>query len=50
MTTPVPDFATRDARRAKIFARITKADTVLTAFGLGFITPILRAITGDNPR
>ena len=50
MTTLDPDFAARDARRAKVFARITKADTVLTAIGLGFITPILRAIAGDNPR
>ena len=50
MTTIDPDFAARDARRAKVFARISKADTVLSAFGLGFITPILRAIAGDNPR
>jgi nitrate/nitrite transport system permease protein len=50
MTTLDPDFAARDARRAKLFSRITKADTVFSAIGLGFITPILRAIAGDNPR
>ena len=50
MTTLDPDFAARDLRRAKVFARITKADTVFSAVGLGFVTPILRAIAGDNPR
>ena len=50
MTTLDPDFAAKDARRAVVFARITKADTVFSAVGLGFVTPILRAIAGDNPR
>ena len=50
MTTPDPDLAARDARRAKLVARIIKADSVLTAVGLGFVTPMLRAIAGDNPR
>ena len=50
MATLDSDLAARDARRAKLFARITKADRVLSAFGLGFVTPILRAMAGDNPR
>lgn len=50
MTTLDPDFAARDARRAAMFARITKVEPVLSAVGLGFVTPILRAIAGDNPR
>jgi nitrate/nitrite transport system permease protein len=39
-----------EARRARRFTRINKADTYLTVLGLGWITPILRAIAGDNPR
>ena len=50
MTTLDPDFAARDARRAAMFARITKAEPVLGAVGLGFVAAILRAIAGDNPR
>ena len=50
MTTLDPDFARKEARRTALFARITKADTVFSAVGLGFLTPILRAIAGDNPR
>ncbi len=42
--------AEREAKRAKLFARINKADGYLQVLGLSFITPILKAIAGDNPR
>ncbi|SLN44798.1 Bicarbonate transport system permease protein CmpB [Aquimixticola soesokkakensis] len=53
MTTIDPDFAAkadRDARRARRFTRINKADSWLTVLGLAWVTPILRAAAGDNPR
>lgn len=39
-----------EARRAAWFTRINKADGYLKVLGLAWITPILRAIAGDNPR
>ena len=42
--------AEREVKRAKLFARINKVDSYLQVFGLSFITPILKAIAGDNPR
>ncbi len=53
MTTVDPDFAKsadREARRAKLFTRINKADSWFKVVGLPWITPILKAIAGDNPR
>ncbi|MFT4743136.1 MAG: nitrate/nitrite transport system permease protein [Yoonia sp.] len=46
------DSSTLDtaARRARRFARINKADAWLNVFGLSWLTPILRAAAGDNPR
>ena len=43
-----PDLE-REARRARLFTRINKADTYLNVLGLSWMTPILRAIAGDNP-
>lgn len=40
----------REARRARVFNRIIKADTWFQILGLSFITPILKALAGDNPR
>jgi nitrate/nitrite transport system permease protein len=40
----------REARRARLFTRINKADTWFKVLGLAWITPILKAIAGDNPR
>lgn len=40
----------REARRAKLFTRITAADKWFQVLGLAWITPILRAAAGDNPR
>ncbi|MHA7876067.1 ABC transporter permease [Roseivivax sp.] len=40
----------RAARRARLFTRITKADAWFKVLGLAWITPLLRAAAGDNPR
>ncbi len=53
MTTVDPDFATtqaRHARRARLFTRINKADAWFSVLGLAWVTPLLRAAAGDNPR
>lgn len=54
MTTIDPDFVARDAekeaRRARLFTRINKADGWFQVLGLSWITPLLRAAAGDNPR
>ncbi len=42
--------ATREARRAKLFTRINKADTYLSVLGLGWLTPLMRVAAGDNPK
>ncbi|KAF0676858.1 ABC transporter permease [Profundibacterium mesophilum] len=40
----------REARRAVWFTRINKADAWFNVLGLSFVTPLLRAVAGDNPR
>jgi nitrate/nitrite transport system permease protein len=53
MTTVDPEFAQqqeREARRARLFTRINKADVWLQVLGLAWVTPILKAAAGDNPR
>ncbi|SEM89548.1 ABC transporter permease [Palleronia pelagia] len=40
----------REARRAIWFTRINKADAWFNVLGLSFLTPLLRAIAGDNPK
>ncbi|MEP2641833.1 ABC transporter permease [Roseobacter sp.] len=53
MTTVDPDFATqeaKEARRARLFTRINKADNWFQVLGLAWVTPILKAVAGDNPR
>ncbi len=40
----------KQARRARLFARINKADVWLKALGLPWLTPILKAAAGDNPK
>lgn len=40
----------RAARRAQRFGWITKADKWFQALGLGWMTPLLKALAGDNPR
>ena len=44
------DAAAKEARRALWFTRINKADRWFTVLGLSWITPILKAAAGDNPR
>ncbi len=53
MTTADTNFqkdAEREARRARLFTRINKADAWFTVLGLAWITPLLKAALGDNPR
>ncbi|MGR3376183.1 ABC transporter permease [Salipiger abyssi] len=53
MTTVDPEYAReaeRDARRARRFTRINKADAWFQVLGLAWLTPILKAAAGDNPR
>jgi len=53
MTTADPEFtanAAREARRARLFTRINEADKWFQVLGLSWLTPMLRAIAGDNPR
>ncbi|MCV6586968.1 MAG: ABC transporter permease [Marinibacterium sp.] len=53
MTTVDPNFtagADREARRARLFTRINSADKWFQILGLAWITPVLRAAAGDNPR
>ncbi len=40
----------REARRARTFSRITKADGWFRVLGLSWLTPVLRAIAGDDPK
>jgi len=42
--------ADREARRARLFTRLNKADAYLRVLGLGWITPLIRAALGDNPK
>ena len=40
----------REARRARLFTRINAADKWFQVLGLAWLTPILKAAAGDNPR
>ena len=53
MTTVDPDFATQEAaeaRKARLFSRINKADAWFQVLGLSWMTPVLKALAGDNPK
>ena len=53
MTTVDPEFAdeeARAARKARVFARINKADAWFQVLGLSWLTPVLKAAAGDNPQ
>ncbi|MDF0598330.1 ABC transporter permease [Psychromarinibacter halotolerans] len=53
MTTVDPNFAgaaDRETRKARLFTRINKADKWFQVLGLAWLTPILKAAAGDNPR
>ena len=40
----------KEARRQRLFTRINKADNWFQVFGLSWVTPLLRAAAGDNPK
>ncbi|MEM9048777.1 MAG: ABC transporter permease [Pseudomonadota bacterium] len=42
--------ADRQARRERLFSRITAADKWFQVLGVSWLTPLLRASAGDNPR
>ncbi len=50
MTTTDPDTLSSEARRERLFTRINKADGWFQVLGLGWVTPILKAAAGDNPK
>ena len=50
MTAIDPDTLDNEARRARRFARINKADAWFQVLGLAWLTPILKAAAGDNPK
>ncbi|MDV7271004.1 ABC transporter permease [Thioclava sp. A2] len=53
MTVADPDFAreeARAARRARLFTRINAADKWFRILGIAWVTPMLKALAGDNPK
>ncbi len=53
MTAVDPDAihaAEKEARKERIFARINKADRWFQVLGLSWLTPMLKAAAGDNPK
>ncbi|MFD1343841.1 ABC transporter permease [Litorisediminicola beolgyonensis] len=53
MTAVDPGFskaADKEARRERLFSRITKADRWFQVLGLSWMTPVLKAAAGDNPK
>ena len=54
MATIDPEFTSaeeaREARRARLFTRINKADGWFRVLGLAWMTPLLKAAAGDNPK
>ncbi|MEM6891021.1 MAG: ABC transporter permease [Pseudomonadota bacterium] len=47
---PIQINADQEARRARLFTRINAADRWLQVLGLSWLTPMLKAAAGDNPR
>ncbi len=53
MTSVDPNYeaqATHEARRERLFTRINSADKWFQVIGLSWLTPILKAAAGDNPK
>lgn len=50
MTVTDPDTLSSEARRTRLFTRINKADGWFQVLGLSWMTPILKAVAGDNPK
>ncbi len=42
--------AAKEARRARLFTRINAADKWFQVLGLAWLTPVLKAAAGDNPK
>ncbi|KIT15053.1 ABC transporter permease [Jannaschia aquimarina] len=40
----------REARRARLFTRINAADKWFQVLGLSWLTPVLKAVAGENPK
>jgi nitrate/nitrite transport system permease protein len=47
---PTELAAEREARRARLFTRINKADRWFQILGLAWLTPLMKAAAGDNPK
>lgn len=50
MTAIDHDTLSSEARRARLFTWINKADAWFKVFGLAWLTPMLKAAAGDNPK
>ena len=50
MSVTDPETLSNEAKHARLFTRINKADTWFQVLGLGWLTPMLKAAAGDNPR
>lgn len=50
MTAIDPETLSSEARRARLFTRINTADKWFQVLGLAWVTPILKAAAGDNPK
>ena len=53
MSTADPNFAdtaAKEARRERLFTKINRADKWFQVIGLSWMTPILKAVAGDNPK
>lgn len=50
MTAIDPDTLEAEARRARLFTRINKADAWFQVLGLAWVTPMVKAAAGDNPK
>ena len=40
----------REARRERLFTRINASDKWFQVLGLSWVTPVLKAAAGDNPK
>ncbi|GFE66474.1 ABC transporter permease [Litoreibacter roseus] len=50
MTAIDPVTLDKEARRARLFTRINKLDNWFQVLGLSWVTPVLKAVAGDNPK
>ena len=50
MSVTDPETLSNEAKRARLFTRINKADTWFQVLGLSWLTPMLKAVAGVNPR